>query len=54
MTLCHLMKPYYKWILAMNEELKSMKNNEVLKLGELLEGFKPIDFKWVFKNQERF
>lgn len=34
-------------------ELKLMKHNEVWVVS-LLEGFQPINCKWVFKKQERF
>ena len=38
-----------KWIDAMNEEMKSMKDNDVWELVPLLEGAKPIGCKWIFK-----
>lgn len=36
----------------MEDELKSMKHNEVWKLVELPENFKPIGCKWVFKTKK--
>ncbi|XP_071904268.1 uncharacterized protein [Coffea arabica] len=38
-----------KWIDAMNEEIKSMKDNDVWDLVLLPEGAKPIGCKWIFK-----
>ncbi|KAK9180368.1 hypothetical protein WN943_029577 [Citrus x changshan-huyou] len=35
----------------MNEEMKSMKNNEVWNLVPLLEGAKPISCRWIFKTK---
>ena len=50
-----------KWIDAMNEELKSMKDNDVWDLVPLPKGLKPIGCKWIFKtkrdskgNKERY
>ncbi|RDX93178.1 hypothetical protein CR513_24598, partial [Mucuna pruriens] len=43
-----------KWIDAMKDELKSMQNNGVWDLVELLEGVKPIDCKWIFKTKKDF
>ena len=40
-----------KWIDAMNDELKSMKDNDVWDLVELPEGTKPIGCKWIFKTK---
>ena len=40
-----------KWIDAMNDEMKSMKNNDVWDLIELPEGVKPIGCKWIFKTK---
>ena len=40
-----------KWIDAMNEEMKSMKDNEVWELVPLPEGKKPIGCKWIFKTK---
>ena len=40
-----------KWIDAMNEEIKSMKDNDVWDLILLLEGTKPIGCKWIFKTK---
>ena len=37
-----------KWIDAMNEEMKSIKDNDVWDLVPLLEDAKPIGCKWVF------
>ncbi|RDY14167.1 hypothetical protein CR513_00803, partial [Mucuna pruriens] len=41
-----------KWIDAMKDELKSMQDNNVWDLVELLEGVKPIDCKWIFKTKK--
>ena len=41
-----------KWIDAMNEEMKSMKDNDVWDLVPLLEGAKPIGCKWIFKTKK--
>ena len=38
-----------KCIDAMNEEMKSMKDNDVWDLVPLFEGAKPIGCKWIFK-----
>ncbi|XP_074336653.1 uncharacterized protein LOC141673816 [Apium graveolens] len=38
-----------KWIDAMNDEMESMKVNDVWDLVELPEGVKPIGYKWIFK-----
>ena len=40
-----------EWIDAMNEEIKSMKDNDVWDLVPLLEGVEPIGFKWIFKTK---
>ena len=40
-----------KWIDAMNEEIKSMKDNNVWDLIPLPKGAKPIDCKWILKIQ---
>ena len=40
-----------KWIEAMKDEMKSMKDNGVLDLVELPEGVKPIGCKWIFKSK---
>ena len=40
-----------KWIVAMQEEMKSMKDNGVWDLVELPKGIKPIGCKWVFKTK---
>ena len=39
----------YKWIDAMNEEIKSMKDNDVWDFVPLLGDVKPIGCKWIFK-----
>ena len=51
----------HKWIDAMNEEMKSIHDNDVWDLVELPEGLKPIGCKWIFKikrdskvNTERY
>ncbi|KAL0434397.1 UNVERIFIED_CONTAM: hypothetical protein Slati_2774000 [Sesamum latifolium] len=41
-----------KWINAMNEEIKSMKDNDIRELVQLLEGAKPIGCKWIFKTKK--
>ena len=41
-----------EWIDAMNEEIKSMKDNDVWDLVPLPEGVKPIGFKWIFKTKK--
>ncbi|RVW14113.1 hypothetical protein CK203_099175 [Vitis vinifera] len=41
-----------KWIKAMKNEMKSMKDNGVWDLVELPEGVKPIGYKWIFKTNE--
>ena len=40
-----------KWITAMQEEMKSMKDNGVWDLVELPKGIKPIGCKWIFKTK---
>ena len=40
-----------KWINVMNEEIKSMKDNDVWDLVPLPEGVKPIGCKWIFKTK---
>ena len=40
-----------KWIGAMGEEIKSMRDNDVWDLVELPEGVKPIGCKWIFKKE---
>ena len=40
-----------KWLDAMKDELKSMKQNDVWDLVELLEGCKRNGCKWVFKTK---
>jgi len=39
-----------KWADAMKDKLKSMEQNEVWDLVELLEGCKRVRCKWVFKT----
>ena len=41
-----------EWIDAMNEEIKSMKDNDVWVLVPLPEGVKPIGCKWIFKTKK--
>ena len=41
----------WKWIYAMNEKIKSMKDNAVWDLVSLPEGAKPIGCKWIFKTK---
>ena len=40
-----------KWIDAMNEEIKSMKDNDIWDLVPLPECAKPIGCKWLFKTK---
>ena len=40
-----------KWIDAMNEEYKSMQDNDARDLYPLFEGMKPIGCKWIFKSK---
>ena len=40
-----------KWLMAMNEELKSMDENNVWEMIELLKDFKRFGCKWVFKTK---
>ena len=40
-----------KWIDAMNEEIKSIKDNDVWDLVPLPEGAKLIGYKWIFKTK---
>ena len=40
-----------KWIDAMNEKIKSMKDNDVWYLVPLPEGAKRIGCKWIFKTK---
>lgn len=39
------------WLEAMNEEMDSLKKNENWDLLPLLEGRKPVGYKWVFKKK---
>ena len=41
----------HKWIEAMEDEMKSMKNNDVWDLVELSKGVKPISCRWIFKTK---
>ncbi|KAL3520958.1 hypothetical protein ACH5RR_019107 [Cinchona calisaya] len=41
----------HKWIDAMNEKIKSMKDNDIWELVTLPEGTKPIGCKWIFKTK---
>lgn len=38
-----------KWIEAMNEEMRSLEENNTLTLRPLPNGYKPISSKWIFK-----
>ena len=42
-----------QWLEAMNEEMQSMKDNDVWDLVVLPEGIKPIGNKWIFKTKKR-
>ena len=41
----------HKWIKAMEDEMKSMKNNDIWDLVELPKGAKSISCKWIFKTK---
>uniref|UniRef100_A0A2N9I4J9 Integrase catalytic domain-containing protein n=1 Tax=Fagus sylvatica TaxID=28930 RepID=A0A2N9I4J9_FAGSY len=41
-----------KWVEAMEDEMLSMKHNDVWELVELPNGFKPIGCKWVYKTKK--
>ena len=41
----------HKWIDVMNEEMKSMEDNDVWDLVPLPKGTKPINYKWIFKTK---
>ena len=41
----------HKWIEAMKDEMKSMKDNDVWDLVELSKGAKPIGCKWIYKTK---
>ncbi|RDX91456.1 hypothetical protein CR513_26572, partial [Mucuna pruriens] len=41
-----------KWIDVMKDELKSMQDNDIWILVELLKGVKPIGCKWIFKTKK--
>jgi len=43
---------FQNWIDTMKDEMKSMNDNEVWDLVELLEGMKPIGCKWIFKTKK--
>ena len=43
---------FQKWIEAMKNEMKSMKDNDVWDLVKLLEGVKPIGCKWIYKTKQ--
>jgi len=43
-----------KWIDAMEDDIKSMRDNDVWDLVELPEGVKPIGYKWIFKTKRDF
>ncbi|XP_071741073.1 uncharacterized mitochondrial protein AtMg00820-like [Rutidosis leptorrhynchoides] len=40
-----------KWQDAMNEEMKSMKDNQVWRLIDLPPNIKPVGCKWIFKKK---
>jgi Reverse transcriptase (RNA-dependent DNA polymerase) len=40
-----------QWLEAMNDVMKSIKNNEVWDLIELLIGVKSVGYKWVYKTK---
>lgn len=41
----------HKCLHAVNDEMKSMKVNDIWDLVELPEGKKPIGYKWIFKTK---
>ncbi|RDY08246.1 hypothetical protein CR513_07542, partial [Mucuna pruriens] len=41
-----------KWIDVMKDEMKSMQDNDIYNLVELVEGVKPIGCKWIFKTKK--
>ena len=43
---------FEKWIEAMKDEMKSMKDNNVWDLVELPKGVKSIGCKWIFKTKQ--
>ena len=43
-----------KWVDAMEDEIKSMRDNDVWDLVKLLEDVKPIGCKWIFKTKRDF
>ena len=43
---------FEKWIEAIKDEIKSMKDNRVWDLVELPEGVKSIGCKWIFKTKQ--
>ena len=40
-----------EWLIAMEDEMQSMSNNDVWELVDLPKGYKPVGCKWVFKTQ---
>ncbi|KAL6345439.1 hypothetical protein AAG906_017155 [Vitis piasezkii] len=42
----------HKWMEAMKDEMKSMKDNDVWDLVEFLEEAKPIGCKWIYKTKQ--
>lgn len=40
-----------KWINTINEDMKSMKDNDIWDRVSLLEHVKPIGCKWIFKTK---
>ena len=43
-----------KWINVMKDKLALMHKNQVYDLVELLFSYKPIECKWIFKDQIRY
>jgi len=41
-----------EWLIAMNEEMQSLKKNQTWELVPLPKGVKPVGCKWVFKKKE--
>ena len=41
-----------EWLIAMNEEMQSLKKNQTWELVPLPKGVKPVGYKWVFKKKE--
>src|SRR3954466_14134866 len=40
-----------KWLIAMRSKVESMGDNQVWNLVDLPDGFKAIEFKWIYKKK---